>query len=62
MTDLKWYVSFASAGCLPDNDPVEFDTKAEAEAYAEAEWAEFISEGVSEHNLYSYDVYQATNE
>ena len=57
MAKSKWCVSFASAGCLPDNDPVEFDTEAEAEEYAENLWAEFAEDGVSDHNLYSIEVY-----
>jgi hypothetical protein len=57
MTRSNWCVSFASAGCLPDNDPAEFETEAEAAAYAEDLWAEFAADGISDHNLYSVEVY-----
>ena len=51
-----WLVTFSSAGCLPDNEPTYFSTKAQAEKYAKQLWQEFIANGISEHNLYSVEV------
>lgn len=53
---ILYAASYASAGCLPDSDPVYFATLEEAEEYAKHEEEEYEEE--SEHNLYSWDVHE----